>query len=1222
MRLKLQNLWSKHEQQVALRAWRYRLTFARVWDEHIHVPIGIQHELRLLEGTLDGSKRTLSKALRADRTCYLETIAQEAESSDPKDFYKQLRKAGVGGRKRRSTIQPLPTLRTDTGELVTSFQDYAETWRRFFAEQEDGVTTTPDDLLRHIQHGGQRGHHQPIQWQDLPTLTQVERALRATKTGKAVFDDQIPGELLHAGAKYLAPATLNLLYKQWLYSEEAAIYKGGVLIPAYKGKGDSTQCASYRSLLISSTLGKVHHRLFREEIIKAYVKSPLPMQYGGRPNISVLQAAHSLQLFQHTHYEAKKSTALLFVDISNAFYRLFRQQLVKVRSDHRPPEALFEGLNLPPEAYQDFQTHMQQWTAIDDMHCPHFLKTIAEEYLTGTWYTVHGAQTITRTRRGSRPGDTVADLFFSIAFRYLLKKVQRGLAHNNITFEIWWSGIREPIPTRPQDHSIEAMGPIWADDLCIMVVHNCPRILLTNTQSVAGQLFDELVTAGMSPNLSVAKTEVMLTLCGPGSVAVRKQVCFTGAMLETTSKWLRNRLRVVGAYRHLGVWITVKCRYAKAMRMRLGMAHEIFTQQRAAIFANRALAWTKKKQLFQTLILSGLTYATGVFMPLKSKDQAIWTTGVHKLYRRMAHAQYGVQQRHWNDRYLRVQLQMAHPLLLLRIGRLSYLQHLVRVGDDTVWAMAQQTPQWWALISEDLEWLRQNIVRPELPLGDIDDYWDAWNELLQTRGKRWANIIKKAQQHAIQQERKDYEWDDWHRKCVNYLLEADLLTTPSATSKTGEQFCGLCRKTFRTMAAWSVHAFKKHGRVTYARTVAQGTQCQACLRQYPTHISLINHLKYSVNCFLELQERGFTATLEPGMNSSKANQLEPEWRPPVLRADGPPLPEKEVIHLHGPNADQLELLRHWHAAWHNVEKHKHYPPMILELLRDALTATTLPIPEIRMLALYWRDELVQGGEVTSQDGIYWALTMLEQRITATWALRIAEETQEEIEDPHEILQEWLCQTIKIDIVPRPIRFRQVVLAHLFSGRRRPGDVQQCAEEAVWPTPAGCASLSVDIIFHEQLGNLLHEPTRALFIRAAAAGILTAIISGPPCETWTIARNRDDGGPRQIRTIHCLQGFPRLTFRELAQITVGNGLLGATLLLALVQFHYGNFMLLSIRENQTMHMLLAYGGWYLYSSWNGLRVCSDIESGRDTMVLSLLNRLTSSWCMGHLGLIRF
>ena len=376
LRRKFHQLWQRHELQVALRSWYQGATYTMTWDDQLHVAVGILRELRLLEATLDSSKRTLSKSLRTDRTIYLEEIAQTADQGDPKDLFKTLRRAGVGGRKKRSAIQPLPTLRKEDGEVVTTFAEYADTWRRFFAEQEDGVEATPEELLELSQHGGTRGHVTEINWQDLPTLTQMERALRMTKTGKAVYDDMIPGELLHYGAKYLAPAALNLMYKQWLCGEEALIFKGGALIPAYKGKGNTTQCASYRSLLISSALGKVYHRLFREELMQSYVQSPLPMQFGGRPNISVLQAVHTLQLFQHVHYQAKRSTALLFVDISNAFYRLFRQQLVNMRGDPRTPETLFEKLNLPPEAFEEFRQHLRQRTAIDDTKCPTFLKTM------------------------------------------------------------------------------------------------------------------------------------------------------------------------------------------------------------------------------------------------------------------------------------------------------------------------------------------------------------------------------------------------------------------------------------------------------------------------------------------------------------------------------------------------------------------------------------------------------------------------------------------------------------------------------------------------------------------------------------------------------------------------------------------------------------------------------------------------------------------------------
>lgn len=192
MRRKLQRLWTRRKIQVALYAWRSTRLYTEQWDDQLHVAIGIIRELRLLESALDTSKRKLSQSLRADRTIYLEEIAKQAEQGDPKDLFKRLRQAGVGGRRKRTLIQPLPTLRNEQGDLVTSFREYAETWRLFFAAQEDGVEVTPEQLIDHIQHGGSRGHTTPIEWQDLPTLTQVERALRQTKIGKAVYDDQIP----------------------------------------------------------------------------------------------------------------------------------------------------------------------------------------------------------------------------------------------------------------------------------------------------------------------------------------------------------------------------------------------------------------------------------------------------------------------------------------------------------------------------------------------------------------------------------------------------------------------------------------------------------------------------------------------------------------------------------------------------------------------------------------------------------------------------------------------------------------------------------------------------------------------------------------------------------------------------------------------------------------------------------------------------------------------
>ena len=48
---------------------------------------------------------------------------------------------------------------------------------------------------------------------------------------------------------------------------------------------------------------------------------------------------------------------------------------------------------------------------------------------------------------------------------------------------------------------LELLGPIWADDVAILLDADDAAMLVRNTQIVVGLLFDQLVIAGMTPNL-------------------------------------------------------------------------------------------------------------------------------------------------------------------------------------------------------------------------------------------------------------------------------------------------------------------------------------------------------------------------------------------------------------------------------------------------------------------------------------------------------------------------------------------------------------------------------------------------------------------------------------------------------------------------------------------------------------------------------------------------
>lgn len=106
-------------------------------------------------------------------------------------------------------------------------------------------------------------------------------------------------------------------------------------------------------------------------------------------------------------------------------------------------------------------------------------------------------------------------------------------------------------------------------------------------------------------------------------------------------------------------------------------------------------------------------------------------------------------------------------------------------------------------------------------------------------------------------------------------------------------------------------------------------------------------------------------------------------------------------------------------------------------------------------------------------------------------------------------------------------------------------------------------LSVVIIFSEIWGNMMDPRTRGLFVHAALQGVLTAMVAGPPCETWSIARRKglyEQSGPVPVRDGDHLEGFPCLSNREAKQVCIGNDLLGVVAILLVAQYVAGNFLL--------------------------------------------------------------
>lgn len=369
---------------------------------------------------------------------------------------------------------------------------------------------------------------------ELPTLCDLERAFSHVRTGKAVGLDQIPPEACRYNVSPFARATFSQLLKMILHGQEAIPHKGGRLTAAYKGKGAADECASYRSLLVSSQIGKCLHRTLRAKQSQCYEQYMQNQQLGGRLGIPVYLGIHHLRAFLRVQKRLNRSCCIVFLDLKEAFYRVLRPLALQNRWEDQDIADAAKRLGLPSTIMEDLHRHLQEPCALQQASLPPILRNCITAIHTDTWFVVDGQEhDVCRTTAGSRPGDCFADTVFG----YLWARVLRSLEQQCVDL-----GLLEAFPQLETVNPFEMLdvasdehvsrhflGPCWMDDLAIPVAGESAEEAVRKVGLLAGLLIDHCINFAMTPNLAAGKTEILMALRGRGSRNLR-QTFYMGRM--------------------------------------------------------------------------------------------------------------------------------------------------------------------------------------------------------------------------------------------------------------------------------------------------------------------------------------------------------------------------------------------------------------------------------------------------------------------------------------------------------------------------------------------------------------------------------------------------------------------------------------------------------------------------------------------------------------------
>ena len=199
-----------------------------------------------------------------------------------------------------------------------------------------------------------------------------------------------------------------------------------------------------------------------------------------------------------------------------------------------------------------------------------------------------------------------------------------------------------------------------------------------------------------------------------------------------------------------------------------------------------------------------------------------------------------------------------------------------------------------------------------------------------------------------------------------------------------------------------------------------------------------------------------------------------------------------------------------------------------------------------------RLDFAQGQDIPHRPARYGSANARERAQTAAHVPSAFEEQKVMMADTSCAKWQDLPEEQKLPYLLQPAGRRLFLIAHLFSGRRRIGDVHERLH--FWAASKGMEVLvlSLDTANSLEYGNLHHHSvTWTRLLELYQGGYIAATLTGAPCETWSAARHNqvtadgseEHGGrkhfPRPLRDADRIFGRQLLSLKELRQLQQGS-----------------------------------------------------------------------------------
>ncbi|MCJ8736395.1 hypothetical protein PDJAM_G00258030 [Pangasius djambal] len=254
-------------------------------------------------------RRVKREASNAKQEAYDELYTRLDTREGQKDLYRLARQRDRDGK----DVKQVRVIKDRDRRVLTSEESVQRRWKEYFEE----LMNEENEREKRVE-----GVNSVEQKVNKIRKDEVRKALKRMKSGKAVGPDDIPVEVWKCLGE-AAVEFLTSLFNRVLESEKMPEeWRGSVLVPIFKNKGDVQSCSNYRGKLMSHTM-KLWERVVEARLRK--LVDICEQQYGFMPRKSTTDAIFELRILRilmEKYRDGQRELHCVFLDMEKAYDRV------------------------------------------------------------------------------------------------------------------------------------------------------------------------------------------------------------------------------------------------------------------------------------------------------------------------------------------------------------------------------------------------------------------------------------------------------------------------------------------------------------------------------------------------------------------------------------------------------------------------------------------------------------------------------------------------------------------------------------------------------------------------------------------------------------------------------------------------------------------------------------------------------------------------------------